>query len=39
MTNPAGHSFKVDFDAGAVRWLEQHPSSDPLVIAYSDARC
>jgi hypothetical protein len=31
--------FAVEFDDQAQRWLEEHPSPDALVIAYSDTRC
>jgi hypothetical protein len=31
--------FVVVFDDRARRWLEEHPSRDALVIAYSDTRC
>ena len=32
-------NFVIEFDDPARRWLEEHPSRDALVIAYSDARC
>ena len=31
--------FDVEFDDQARSWLDEHPSPDALVIAYSDARC
>ena len=31
--------FDVVFDDRARRWLEEHPSRDALVIAFSDTRC
>lgn len=31
--------FEVTFDEKARQWLDEHPSQDALVIAYSDDRC
>jgi len=31
--------FAVVLDDRAQSWLEDHPSQDALVIAYSDTRC
>jgi hypothetical protein len=31
--------FAVVFDERARHWLEEHPNSAALVIAYSDTRC
>jgi hypothetical protein len=39
MTTSSESQFKVVFDGKARYWLEEHPSSDALVIAYTDSRC
>jgi hypothetical protein len=31
--------FAVVLDDQAERWLDEHPTRDALVIAYSDTRC
>jgi len=31
--------FAIVFDVEALRWVNEHPSRDALVIAYSDTRC
>jgi len=31
--------FAIVFNVEALRWLDEHPSRDALVIAYSDTRC
>jgi hypothetical protein len=32
-------AFTVSFDEAARGWLEEHPASKVLVIAYKDSRC
>jgi hypothetical protein len=32
-------SFLVTLDEKARHWLAEHPSDDPLVIAFEDSRC
>jgi hypothetical protein len=32
-------AFAVVFDDHARRWLNEHPTRDALIIAYSDTRC
>ncbi len=32
-------AFRVIFDEKARRWLVEHPSPDPLLIAFEDSRC
>jgi hypothetical protein len=32
-------SFELNFDARARRFIDEHPSHDALVLAYTDTRC
>jgi hypothetical protein len=32
-------SFLISVDEKAHRWLAEHPSPDPLLIAFQDSRC
>ena len=32
-------AFLISFDEKARRWLADHPSPDPLLIAFQDSRC
>ena len=36
---PAGAEFELEADAGALAWMEAHPSAEPRVLDYDVQRC